>query len=50
MDPSIFKAYDIRGLFPQQLDAAVVRRIARAFTRHWQRSWQWSMRGQRCRP
>ena len=31
MDPSIFKAYDIRGLFPQQLDAAVVRRIARAF-------------------
>ena len=30
-DPAIFKAYDIRGLYPQQLDAELARRIGRAF-------------------
>jgi phosphomannomutase len=29
--PGIFKAYDIRGLFPGELDAEVYRRIGRAF-------------------
>ncbi len=29
--PGIFKAYDIRGLYPQELDAEVFRRIGRAF-------------------
>jgi phosphomannomutase len=31
IDPGIFKAYDIRGLYPAQLDAEVVRRVGRAF-------------------
>lgn len=31
IDPSIFKAYDIRGLVPQQLDEDVAYRIGRAF-------------------
>jgi len=31
IDPSIFKAYDIRGIYPQQLQADVARRIGRAF-------------------
>ena len=31
IDPTIFKAYDIRGLVPQQLDEDVAYRIARAF-------------------
>ena len=30
-DPSIFKAYDIRGLYPSQIDGEVARRIGRAF-------------------
>ncbi len=30
-DPSIFKAYDIRGLYPGQIDAEVGRRVGRAF-------------------
>jgi phosphomannomutase len=29
--PGVFKAYDIRGLYPQELDAEVYRRIGRAF-------------------
>ena len=29
--PGIFKAYDIRGLYPGELDAEVYRRIGRAF-------------------
>jgi phosphomannomutase len=29
--PGIFKAYDIRGLYPSELDAEVYRRIGRAF-------------------
>jgi phosphomannomutase len=31
IDPGIFKAYDIRGLYPAQLDAEVARRVGRAF-------------------
>ncbi|PYQ17553.1 MAG: phosphomannomutase/phosphoglucomutase [Acidobacteria bacterium] len=31
MDPSIFKAYDIRGIYPAQIDAEVARRVGRAF-------------------
>ncbi|MEN6368517.1 MAG: phosphomannomutase/phosphoglucomutase, partial [Thermotogota bacterium] len=30
IDPSIFKAYDIRGVFPSQIDEAVARRIGSA--------------------
>jgi len=31
IDPSIFKAYDIRGLFPGELDGETSRRVGRAF-------------------
>jgi phosphomannomutase len=31
IDPGIFKAYDIRGVYPGQLHAEVVRRVGRAF-------------------
>jgi phosphomannomutase len=31
LDASIFKAYDVRGLYPRQLDGEVARRIGRAF-------------------
>jgi phosphomannomutase len=31
IDPGIFKAYDIRGLCPGQLDAELARRVGRAF-------------------
>jgi phosphomannomutase len=31
INPSIFKAYDIRGLYPSQIDGEVARRIGRAF-------------------
>jgi phosphomannomutase len=31
IDPGIFKAYDIRGLYPSQLHADVARRVGRAF-------------------
>src|SRR5512137_1486493 len=31
IDPGIFKAYDIRGLYPSQIDAEVARRVGRAF-------------------
>ena len=31
IDPSIFKAYDIRGIHPTQLHAEVARRVGRAF-------------------
>jgi phosphomannomutase len=32
-DPSIFKAYDIRGTYPEQLDEQLAYRIGRAFAR-----------------
>src|SRR5262245_25317032 len=31
VDPSIFKAYDIRGIYPQQLQGEMAGRIGRAF-------------------
>ena len=31
VDPAIFKAYDVRGLFPEQIDADLAYRIGRAF-------------------
>ena len=31
LDPAVFKAYDVRGLVPDQLDADGAYRIARAF-------------------
>jgi phosphomannomutase len=34
VDPAIFKAYDIRGLYPEALDGAAARAIGRAFARH----------------
>jgi phosphomannomutase len=33
MDPSIFKAYDVRGVYPDQLDGDGAYRIGRAFAR-----------------
>jgi phosphomannomutase len=33
MDPSIFKAYDVRGVYPDQLDGEAAYRIGRAFAR-----------------
>src|SRR3954454_21141624 len=33
VDPGIFKAYDVRGLYAEQIDADVAYRIARAFVR-----------------
>jgi len=31
LDPSIFKAYDVRGIYPQQISGPVAERIGRAF-------------------
>src|SRR5215207_3857664 len=31
VDPSIFKAYDVRGIYPDQMDEALAYRIGRAF-------------------
>ena len=33
MDPSIFKAYDVRGTYPDQMDEALAYRIGRGFAR-----------------
>jgi phosphomannomutase len=33
VDPSIFKAYDVRGIHPDQIDAEVAYRLGRAFAR-----------------
>ena len=33
IDPGIFKAYDIRGLYPQEIDVNVAHRLGRAFAR-----------------
>ncbi|MSO38758.1 MAG: phosphomannomutase/phosphoglucomutase, partial [Acidimicrobiia bacterium] len=30
---TIFKAYDIRGLYPEEIDEAVARRVGNAFVR-----------------
>jgi phosphomannomutase len=34
MQPEIFKAYDVRGLFPEELDAEAARAIGRSIARH----------------
>ena len=34
IDESIFKAYDIRGVYPDQLNEDVARDIGRAFVNH----------------
>src|SRR5215204_1990646 len=34
LDESIFKAYDIRGVYPESLDEGVARDIGRAFVKH----------------
>jgi phosphomannomutase len=33
LDPSIFKAYDVRGIYPDQMDEELAYRIGRGFTR-----------------
>ena len=33
IDPGIFKAYDVRGLYPEQIDEDVAYRVGRAFAR-----------------
>src|SRR3954447_1987447 len=33
IDPAIFKAYDVRGLYPDQMDEDVAYRLGRAFAR-----------------
>jgi phosphomannomutase len=33
VDPGIFKAYDVRGLYPDQIDEEVANRVGRAFAR-----------------
>jgi phosphomannomutase len=33
LDPDIFKAYDVRGLYPEQLDGEIAQRIGGAFAR-----------------
>jgi phosphomannomutase len=33
VDPSIFKAYDVRGLYGEQIDADVAEQLGRAFVR-----------------
>lgn len=35
-DPSIFKAYDVRGIYPTQLDANIARAIGQAFVQEMQ--------------
>ena len=36
LDPSIFKAYDVRGVYPTQLDEAGAHAIGRAFVEHFE--------------
>src|SRR5436190_3369659 len=33
VDPGIFKAYDVRGIYPDQIDADVAEQLGRAFVR-----------------
>jgi len=33
LDPKVFKAYDVRGIYPDQLDEALAYRIGRGFAR-----------------
>jgi len=36
LDPSVFKAYDVRGIYPSQLDEDGAYRIARAYAEHFE--------------
>ncbi len=36
LDPSVFKAYDVRGIYPTQLDEDGAYRVARAYTTHFE--------------
>ena len=36
LDPSVFKAYDVRGLYPSELDEDGAYRVARAYAEHFE--------------
>jgi phosphomannomutase len=36
LDPSVFKAYDVRGIYPSELDEEGAYRVARAYTAHFE--------------
>ncbi len=36
LDPSVFKAYDVRGIYPSELDEDGAYRVARAYTVHFE--------------
>ena len=36
LDPTVFKAYDVRGIYPSQLDEEGAYRVARAYTAHFE--------------
>ncbi len=36
LDPSVFKAYDVRGVYPTELDEDGAYRVARAYTEHFE--------------
>jgi phosphomannomutase len=36
LDPKVFKAYDVRGLYPSELDEDGAYRIARAYVQHFE--------------
>jgi phosphomannomutase len=36
LDPTVFKAYDVRGIYPTQLDEEGAYRVARAYTEHFE--------------
>jgi phosphomannomutase len=36
LDPSVFKAYDVRGIYPSQLDEEGAYRVARAYAEHFE--------------
>jgi phosphomannomutase len=36
LDPSVFKAYDVRGIYPSELDEDGAYRVARAYTAHFE--------------
>jgi phosphomannomutase len=36
LDPSVFKAYDVRGVYPSQIDEDGAYRVARAYTKHFE--------------
>ena len=41
LDPSVFKAYDVRGVVPDELDADGVYRIVRAYVDEFEpRAWR----------